>query len=167
MSISPISSISNNVYIPSISGDNKELSQQLKSLLSEYNLTPTGDSEADIQRLRQAIILQEAQRRQEEQESLKNDANKPWYEIMWELGLHPTDSVQEDYDDIMDELEMRINSSEDEQEYYKYANMYELVEEYFNEYSQGTSFSFSNKFDSTMIGASLIANMNIASMNLR
>ena len=160
MTISPISSI--NLYSYAIgsylySFDNK----QLQELMRQFNLVPTGNMQVDISRLENAIRMQQAALAQEENKnSVELKTDRPWIDIMWELGLEPNETIQEDYNEITDELTERISNAKDEEEYNKYADMYYEVEEYFNEYSTGADFSSSSLTMNTMIGLSQLALMN-------
>lgn len=170
MAISPISSISSFAYIYNISSeDNKQKQQEeLNILLRRYDLIPTDDYEKDVERLRAAMIQEQIERAQEQQEQMNETEGfeeRPWYEIMWELGLHQNDSVQEDYDDIMDELDKRIMGAQSEEEFTKYDDMRIRAQEYFNEYAQGTSMSFDNSLSSSMAGLSALAVMNLIDVN--
>ncbi len=170
MAISPISSISSFAYIYNISSEDDKQKQQeeLNILLRQYDLIPTDDYEKDVERLRAAMIQEQIERAQEQQEQMNETEGfeeRPWYEIMWELGLHQNDSVQEDYDDIMDELDKRIMGAQSEEEFTKYDDMRIRAQEYFNEYVQGTSMSFDNSLSSSMAGLSALAVMNLIDVN--
>ncbi|HIQ88585.1 TPA: hypothetical protein IAA68_02010 [Candidatus Galligastranaerophilus faecipullorum] len=170
MAISPISSISSFAYIYNISSEDDKQKQQeeLNILLRQYDLIPTDDYEKDVERLRAAMIQEQIERAQEQQEQMNETEGfeeRPWYEIMWELGLHQNDSVQEDYDDIMDELDKRIMGAQNEEEFTKYDDMRIRAQEYFNEYAQGTSMSFDNSLSSSMAGLSALAVMNLIDVN--
>ena len=170
MAISPISSISSFAYIYNISSEDDKQKQQeeLNILLRQYDLIPTDDYEKDVERLRTAMIQEQIERAQEQQEQMNETEGfeeRPWYEIMWELGLHQNDSVQEDYDDIMDELDKRIMGAQSEEEFTKYDDMRIRAQEYFNEYAQGTSMSFDNSLSSPMAGLSALAVMNLIDVN--
>lgn len=169
MSISPISSISSFAYIYNMSSEEDKVKQkdELNLLLRQYNLIPTDDYDKDVERLRQAIIEEQLERQEQQQQINETEGfeERPWYEIMWELGLHQNDSVQEDYDDIMDELDRRIMSAENEEEFEKYDDMRVRAQEYFDEYAQGTSISFDNSLSSSMIGLSMLATMNLVDIN--
>ena len=170
MAISPISSISSFAYIYNISSEDDKQKQQeeLNILLRQYDLIPTDDYEKDVERLRAAMIQEQIGRAQEQQEQMNETEGfeeRPWYEIMWELGLHQNDSVQEDYDDIMDELDKRIMGAQSEEEFTKYDDMRIRAQEYFNEYAQGTSMSFDNSLSSSMAGLSALAVMNLIDVN--
>ncbi len=170
MAISPISSISSFAYIYNISSEDDKQKQQeeLNILLRQYDLIPTDDYEKDVERLRAAMIQEQIERAQEQQEQMNETEGfeeRPWYEIMWELGLHQNDSVQEDYDDIMDELDKRIMGAQSEEEFTKYDDMRIRAQEYFNEYAQGTSMSFDNSLSSSMAGLSALAVMNLIDVN--
>ncbi len=170
MAISPISSISSFTYIYNISSEDDKQKQQeeLNILLRQYDLIPTDDYEKDVERLRAAMIQEQIERAQEQQEQMNETEGfeeRPWYEIMWELGLHQNDSVQEDYDDIMDELDKRIMGAQSEEEFTKYDDMRIRAQEYFNEYAQGTSMSFDNSLSSSMAGLSALAVMNLIDVN--
>lgn len=170
MAISPISSISSFAYIYNISSEDDKQKQQeeLNILLRQYDLIPTDDYEKDVERLRAAMIQEQIERAQEQQEQMSETEGfeeRPWYEIMWELGLHQNDSVQEDYDDIMDELDKRIMGAQSEEEFTKYDDMRIRAQEYFNEYAQGTSMSFDNSLSSSMAGLSALAVMNLIDVN--
>lgn len=170
MAISPISSISSFAYIYNISSEDDKQKQQeeLNILLRQYGLIPTDDYEKDVERLRAAMIQEQIERAQEQQEQMNETEGfeeRPWYEIMWELGLHQNDSVQEDYDDIMDELDKRIMGAQSEEEFTKYDDMRIRAQEYFNEYAQGTSMSFDNSLSSSMAGLSALAVMNLIDVN--
>lgn len=170
MAISPISSISSFAYIYNISSEDDKQKQQeeLNILLRQYDLIPTDDYEKDVERLRAAMIQEQIERAQEQQEQMNETEGfeeRPWYEIMWELGLHQNDSVQEDYDDIMDELDKRIMGAQSEEEFTKYDDMRIRAQEYFNEYTQGTSMSFDNSLSSSMAGLSALAVMNLIDVN--
>ena len=137
-------------------------------MLRQYDLIPTDDYEKDVERLRAAMIQEQIERAQEQQEQMNETEGfeeRPWYEIMWELGLHQNDSVQEDYDDIMDELDKRIMGAQNEEEFTKYDDMRIRAQEYFNEYAQGTSMSFDNSLSSSMAGLSALAVMNLIDVN--
>lgn len=169
MSISPISSISSFAYIYNMSSEEDKVKQkdELNLLLRQYNLIPTDDYDKDVERLRQAIIEEQLERQEQQQQINETEGfeERPWYEIMWELGLHQNDSVQEDYDDIMDELDRRIMSAENKEEFEKYDDMRVRAQEYFDEYAQGTSISFDNSLSSSMIGLSMLATMNLVDIN--
>ena len=170
MAISPISSISSFAYIYNISSEDDKQKQQeeLNILLRQYDLIPTDDYEKDVERLRAAMIQEQIERAQEQQEQMNETEGfeeRPWYEIMWELGLHQNDYVQEDYDDIMDELDKRIMGAQSEEEFTKYDDMRIRAQEYFNEYAQGTSMSFDNSLSSSMAGLSALAVMNLIDVN--
>ena len=170
MAISPISSISSFAYIYNTSSEDDKQKQQeeLNILLRQYDLIPTDDYEKDVERLRTAMIQEQIERAQEQQEQMNETEGfeeRPWYEIMWELGLHQNDSVQEDYDDIMDELDKRIMGAQSEEEFTKYDDMRIRAQEYFNEYAQGTSMSFDNSLSSSMAGLSALAVMNLIDVN--
>lgn len=170
MAISPISSISSFAYIYNISSEDDKQKQQeeLNILLRQYDLIPTDDYEKDVERLRAAMIQEQIERAQEQQEQMNETEGfeeRLWYEIMWELGLHQNDSVQEDYDDIMDELDKRIMGAQSEEEFTKYDDMRIRAQEYFNEYAQGTSMSFDNSLSSSMAGLSALAVMNLIDVN--
>ena len=170
MAISPISSISSFAYIYNISSEDDKQKQQeeLNILLRQNDLIPTDDYEKDVERLRAAMIQEQIERAQEQQEQMNETEGfeeRPWYEIMWELGLHQNDSVQEDYDDIMDELDKRIMGAQSEEEFTKYDDMRIRAQEYFNEYAQGTSMSFDNSLSSSMAGLSALAVMNLIDVN--
>lgn len=170
MAISPISSISSFAYIYNISSEDDKQKQQeeLNILLRQYDLIPTDDYEKDVERLRAAMIQEQIERAQEQQEQMNETEGfeeRPWYEIMWELGLHQNDSVQEDYDDIMDELDKRIMGAQSEEEFTKYDDMRIRAQEYFNEYAQGTSMSFDNSLSSSMAGLFALAVMNLIDVN--
>ena len=170
MAISPISSISSFAYIYNISSEDDKQKQQeeLNILLRQYDLIPTDDYEKEVERLRAAMIQERIERAQEQQEQMNETEGfeeRPWYEIMWELGLHQNDSVQEDYDDIMDELDKRIMGAQSEGEFTKYDDMRIRAQEYFNEYAQGTSMSFDNSLSSSMAGLSALAVMNLIDVN--
>ena len=151
------------------SASSSEKSQEeLNILLRQYDLIPTDDYEKDVERLRAAMIQEQIERAQEQQEQMNETEGfeeRPWYEIMWELGLHQNDSVQEDYDDIMDELDKRIMGAQSEEEFTKYDDMRIRAQEYFNEYAQGTSMSFDNSLSSSMAGLSALAVMNLIDVN--
>ncbi len=169
MSISPISSISTFTYIYNMSSEEDKVKQkdELNLLLRQYNLIPTDDYDKDVERLRQAIIEEQLERQEQQQQINETEGfeERPWYEIMWELGLHQNDSVQEDYDDIMDELDKRIMSAENEEEFEKYDDMRVRAQEYFDEYAQGTSISFDNSLSSSMVGLSMLATMNLVDIS--
>lgn len=169
MSISPISSISTFTYIYNMSSEEDKVKQkdELSLLLRQYNLIPTDDYDKDVERLRQAIIEEQLERQEQQQQINETEGfeERPWYEIMWELGLHQNDSVQEDYDDIMDELDRRIMSAENEEEFEKYDDMRVRAQEYFDEYAQGTSISFDNSLSSSMVGLSMLATMNLVDIS--
>lgn len=169
MSISPISSISTFTYIYNMSSEEDKVKQkdELNLLLRQYNLIPTDDYDKDVERLRQAIIEEQLERQEQQQQINETEGfeERPWYEIMWELGLHQNDSVQEDYDDIMDELDRRIMSAENEEEFEKYDDMRVRAQEYFDEYAQGTSISFDNSLSSSMVGLSMLATMNLVDIS--
>ncbi len=147
--------------------DKVKQKDELNLLLRQYNLIPTDDYDKDVERLRQAIIEEQLERQEQQQQINETEGfeERPWYEIMWELGLHQNDSVQEDYDDIMDELDRRIMSAENEEEFEKYDDMRVRAQEYFDEYAQGTSISFDNSLSSSMIGLSMLATMNLVDIN--
>ena len=171
MAISPISSISSFAYIYNISSEDDKQKQQeeLNILLRQYDLIPTDDYEKDVERLRAAMIQEQIERAQEQQEQMNETEGfeeRPWYEIMWELGLHQNDSVQEDYDDIMDELDKRIMGAQSEEEFTKYDDMRIRAQEYFNEYAQGTSMSFDNSLSSSMSCLSDLAVRNLIDVNI-
>lgn len=169
MSISPISSISTFTYIYNMSSEEDKVKQkdELNLLLRQYNLIPTDDYDKDVERLRQAIIEEQLERQEQQQQINETEGfeERPWYEIMWELGLHQNDSVQEDYDDTMDELDRRIMSAENEEEFEKYDDMRVRAQEYFDEYAQGTSISFDNSLSSSMVGLSMLATMNLVDIS--
>ena len=170
MAISPINSISTFSYIYNISSedDKEKQKEELNLLLRQYDLIPTDDYEKDVERLRQAMIEEQIKLQEQQQQLNETEGyeERPWYEIMWELGLHQNDSVQEDYDDIMDELDERIMNAQDIEEYEKYDDMRVRAQEYFNEYAQGTSMSFDNSLSSSMVGLSMLATLNLIDMNL-
>lgn len=171
MAISPIDSISTFTYIYNISSedDKKKQKDELNLLMRQYNLIPSDDYDKDVERLREAMIMEQMERMQEQQEQTgetEGYEERPWYDIMWELGLHQNDSVQEDYDDIMEELDYRILNAQDEEEYDKYNDMRVRAEEYFNEYNQGSSISYINNNTSYMIGLSLLGTMNMMDLGL-
>lgn len=147
--------------------DKVKQKDELNLLLRQYNLIPTDDYDKDVERLRQAIIEEQLERQEQQQQINETEGfeERPWYEIMWELGLHQNDSVQEDYDDIMDELDRRIMSAENKEEFEKYDDMRVRAQEYFDEYAQGTSISFDNSLSSSMIGLSMLATMNLVDIN--
>lgn len=165
MSISPISSISYNVYIPSyISDDNKkEVYENLKWLFDRYNITQTGEEEVDIARLRQAMLEEQIEQNEKLQET-SQEQERPWLDIMWELGLHQQPTIQEDYDEITEELEYRILNAKDEQEYDKYIDMYNTIQEYFNEYGGSISQSSSASNINTLMGLSQLGVMNMVEL---
>lgn len=147
--------------------DKVKQKDELNLLLRQYNLIPTDDYDKDVERLRQAIIEEQLERQEQQQQINETEGfeERPWYEIMWELGLHQNDSVQEDYDDIMDELDRRIMSAENEEEFEKYDDMRVRAQEYFDEYAQGTSISFDNSLSSSMVGLSMLATMNLVDIS--
>ena len=113
MAISPISAFSNYSYLFNITSQDEKAEQKdkLNLLMSQYNLVSTDDYDKDIERLRAAIIQEQIERASQEQEKSQETEGyeeRPWYEIMWKLGLTQNDSIREDYDDIMDELDYRI-----------------------------------------------------------
>lgn len=147
--------------------DKVKQKDELNLLLRQYNLIPTDDYDKDVERLRQAIIEEQLERQEQQQQINETEGfeERPWYEIMWELGLHQNDSVQEDYDDTMDELDRRIMSAENEEEFEKYDDMRVRAQEYFDEYAQGTSISFDNSLSSSMVGLSMLATMNLVDIS--
>lgn len=147
--------------------DKVKQKDELNLLLRQYNLIPTDDYDKDVERLRQAVIEEQLERQEQQQQINETEGfeERPWYEIMWELGLHQNDSVQEDYDDIMDELDRRIMSAENEEEFEKYDDMRVRAQEYFDEYAQGTSISFDNSLSSSMVGLSMLATMNLVDIS--
>ena len=170
MVISPISSITNYSYLFSVSSQEEKDEQKddLNLLLSQYNLVSTDDYDRDVERLRAAIIdaqIDRITKEQEEMQETEGYEERPWYEIMWELGLSQNESVGEDYDDIMDELDYRIMNAQDEDEYNEYNNMRIRAEEYFNEYSEYTT-SRIDTSSSNLIGLSMLATMNMMDLNL-
>ena len=171
MAISPISAISNYSYLFNINSEDDKVKQkdELNLLMRQYNLIPTDDYDNDVERLRLAMIQEQIDRitqQQEQSEQTEGYEERPWYEIMWELGLHQNDSVREDYDDIMDELDYRIMNAEDEEEYNKYNDMRIRAEEYFNGYSEFNASRIDIGTSSNMIGLSMLATMNMMEISL-
>ena len=170
MAISPISAFSNYSYLFNITSQDEKAEQKdkLNLLMSQYNLVSTDDYDKDIERLRAAMIQEQIERASQEQEKSQETEGyeeRPWYEIMWKLGLTQNDSIREDYDDIMDELDYRIMNAQDEDEYNEYNNMRIRAEEYFNEYSEYTT-SRIDTSSSNLIGLSMLATMNMMDLNL-
>ena len=170
MAISPISAFSNYSYLFNITSQDEKAEQKdkLNLLMSQYNLVSTDDYDKDIERLRAAIIQEQIERASQEQEKSQETEGyeeRPWYEIMWKLGLTQNDSIREEYDDIRDELDYRIINSQDEDEYNAYNNMRIRAEEYFNEYSEYTT-SRIDTSSSNLIGLSMLATMNMMDLNL-
>jgi len=168
MSISPIDTTLSYLYaMSSYMSTSSDGKKKLGELLREYNLTPSGDTQLDISRLEYAIrvqnVIDEQTSKEEQIQSLITD--RPWIEIMWQLGLEPNDTIQEDYDDLIDEISYRINNAQDEKEYDKYMNMYNEIQSDFNEYSTAQQVSFSGIHDTTLIGLSQIAVMNKMAIN--
>ena len=171
MAISPISAISSYSYLFNISSEDDKVKQRgaLDILLRQYDLIPTDNYDSDVERLRLAMIQEQMDRiteQQEQSQETEGYEERPWYEIMWQLGLHQNDSVREDYDDIMDELDYRIMNDEDEDEDNKYNDMRIRAEEYFNGYSEFNASRISVDNSSHMIGLSMLATMNMMEISL-
>lgn len=171
MAISPISAISSYSYLFNISSEDDKVKQRgaLDILLRQYDLIPTDNYDSDVERLRLAMIQEQMDKiteQQEQSQETEGYEERPWYEIMWQLGLHQNDSVREDYDDIMDELDYRIMNAEDEDEYNKYNDMRIRTEEYFNGYSEFNASRISVDNSSHMIGLSMLATMNMMEISL-
>ena len=102
MSINAISSVSLYEYYYTINQeDKKKKSSPIAKEMKEYGLRPTDDEELNIAMLKRAKQL-EAQGVQKSKEP--DPANRPWADLMYQLGLSFNPDPKDDIQDIKDEL---------------------------------------------------------------
>lgn len=138
MSISPISASS--LYQEQINyflNATRTDYSSVNNLLALYGVKSTGDLEKDLAKLQEiqtktAINGLNSQTEDEEAaQGAKESVSYSWYSIMYQLGLTPKGSPEEDFREIMTELVERALNAEDESEYNKYMALIGRVEDLF------------------------------------
>lgn len=150
MSISPISSSMMSMYVPS-SGTQKvdnEYQLIMKELVA-LGIAPSGDKDADKNRLN---IAKRVKKMQESQNSSDSKQSIPFDDVMNNLNLTVTGNLDKDYNTTIDKLDYEIDmaNSEDEKGYYQ-----SLKDQVENEYNSSKKNSISY-----FSGASQVSSMN-------
>ena len=102
MSINAISSVSLYEYYYTINQDNKKKkTSPIAEEMKQYGLKPTDDEQLNIAMLQRAKNIQK-QDNQEEKET--QYSNRPWADLMYQLGLTFNPDPKDDIQDIKDEL---------------------------------------------------------------
>ena len=103
MSINAISSVSLYEYYYTINQeDKKKKSSPIAKEMKEYGLRPTDDEELNIAMLQRAKQLKAQNAPKEDSEI--SQADRPWADLMYQLGLTFNPDPKDDIEDIKDEL---------------------------------------------------------------
>ena len=114
MSINAINSVSLYEYYYTINQENKKKkSSPIAKEMKEYGLRPTDDEELNIAMLQRAKQSKAQGAPKEEPEVNPND--RPWADLMYQLGLSFNPDPKDDIEDIKNELtKLTIGVSDDE-----------------------------------------------------
>lgn len=138
MSISPISASSLyqeqiNYFLNATRTDYNSVSD----LLAKFGVKSSGDAQKDLAKLREIQTktaingLQSQTEDEATAQSAQESVSYSWYSIMYQLGLTPKGSPEEDFREIMTELVERALNADDESEYNKYMALIGHVENIF------------------------------------
>lgn len=101
MSVNAINSVSLYEYYYTINQNNKKKkSSPIAKEMGEYGLVPTDDEELNIAMLEKAKNTNNSQNPEEEPPY----TDRPWADLMYQLGLSFNPNPKDDIDDIKDEL---------------------------------------------------------------
>lgn len=125
-----------------------------KATLKQYGIEPSGNKEYDTKLLQIAMAAQNQD--ETETSSTQNKADRPWAELMWQLGLTLNDDPQQDYDDLIYEIDQRISATDDEQARGDLEDLKDYVDELFYQSPSVTSSPIQDAF----AGMNMVAAMN-------
>ncbi|MBQ8476062.1 hypothetical protein IJ531_03270 [bacterium] len=103
MSINAISSVSLYEYYYTINRESaKKKNSPIADEMKKYGLTPTDDEQLNIAMLKRAQNIDKSQQTAQSQEIPYSD--RPWADLMYQLGLSFNPDPKDDIQDIKDEL---------------------------------------------------------------
>ncbi len=163
MSISAISSAIS--YYSLGSGSDYDL---IKQKLIALGIAPSGQESIDRAKLKQAEASQKSDNKSHPSNLSKGLARShsseslpsSWLELLSQLGITSSGDIDTDYERAVAEIKKRLANSKNEPEKEKYRTLQTQIEKFV------ADFSSSQASASAMVGASALAAMNKASLNL-
>lgn len=137
MSISPVSPI--NLYQEQTDFYKRlmyEDNASINNALIKNGIIPGADAAknaAKLQQINKDNSIQNSQSTQSTTNTITTEdtTDKPWYTIMYQLGLSPSGDVETDYRDIIDEIVKRLENAKDEDEFNKYLWLQSFAQDVF------------------------------------
>jgi len=155
MSVYPIQGINYFNYSVAAYYGSDSQNAAFKNLLQQYGIEASGNKEYDTKLLQIAMAL-ETQEAEEEAATTESRADRPWADLMWQLGLTLNEDPNQDYDDIIAELDRRISSVTSDEERAELEELKAYADELFTQSVSVTSNAISDMF----VGANMLAAMN-------
>ena len=137
MSINAINSVSLYEYYYTINQNNKKKkSSPIAQEMKEYGLTPTDDEQLNIAMLQRAKNVANQDNSKEKEQSY---TNRPWADLMYQLGLSFNPDPKDDIQDIKDELAKLTLGVADEELDNEVKDLQNYVEKLYISFEQNSS----------------------------
>ena len=162
MSINAISSVSLYEYYYTINQeDKKKKSSPIAKEMKEYGLRPTDDEELNIAMLQRAKRLKANGESKESQEV--NPSDRPWADLMYQLGLSFNPDPKDDIQDIKDELSKLTKGVSDDELDSEVKDLENYVEDLYLKFVQNyqSSFDFSTPLSTQLNNLSMLNQVNL------
>ncbi len=112
MSINAISSVSIYEYYYKINKDEEKNKSPIEREMEEYGLTPTDSEALNIAMLKKAKEIDTDNSQTQVQQS---PSERPWADLMYQLGIAFNDNPKDDIEDIKEELDKLILGIKDDE----------------------------------------------------
>jgi exopolyphosphatase/pppGpp-phosphohydrolase len=140
MSINAINSVSLYEYYYTINqNQTKKKSSPIAKEMQKYGLTPTDDEELNIAILQKAKHT--AQPNNPEENSEISASNRPWADLMYQLGLTFNKDPKDDIEDIKNELAKLISDVNDDELNSEVHDLESYIENLYLNYTKNSSSS--------------------------
>ena len=162
MSINAINSVSLYEYYYTINQeDKKKKSSPIAKEMKEYGLRPTDDEELNIAMLQRAKQLKAKGESKESQEV--NPSDRPWADLMYQLGLSFNPDPKDDIQDIKDELSKLTKGVSDDELDSEVKDLENYVEDLYLKFVQNyqSSFDFSTPLSTQLNNLSMLNQVNL------
>ncbi len=162
MSVNAINSVSLYEYYYTINQENKKKkASPIAEEMKQYGLTPTDDEQLNIAMLQRAKNVQKNNNQSTNEE--KSYSERPWADLMYQLGLTFNPDAKDDIQDIKDELTKLISGVADDKLNAEVKDLESYVENLYLKFSQNSlgSVDTSNTLGSQLNNMSMLNKVNM------
>ncbi len=156
MSINAITSVSIYEYYYTINENSKKKQESiLADEMKKYGLTPTDNESLNLAMLNRA-------KRSENQDNISSSqevpkSQRPWADLMYQLGINFNDNPRDDIQDIKDELEKLTRGIDDDELNKEIDDLEKYVENLYLNFEQ----SYSTNIDSSTVLSAQLNSLSI------